>query len=169
MAEYARCVELYELLYVGRYSGCNPRFTAAFVALAVRARLLTVLVLADAASGAIDGVLGYYARNGYLTCPLFGYDTAQPAAAGLYRLLSLKVLQEGRRLGVEVHASGGAAGFKRQARRRLRRRVRRRPRRPPAGAAEGRGARRALLKPLAALATQDAVGCAAVAAGVTPN
>ena len=169
MAEYARCVELYELLYVGRYSGCNPRFTAAFVALAVRARLLTVLVLADASSGAIDGVLGYYARNGYLTCPLFGYDTAQPAAAGLYRLLSLKVLQEGRRLGVEVHASGGAAGFKRQ--------------RGAASAVEyvavhdahlpGRRRAawlvlRALLKPLAALATQDAVGCAAVA-GVTPN
>ena len=78
-------------------------------------------------------------------------------------------LQEGRRLGVEVHASGGAAGFKRQ--------------RGAASAVEyiavhdahlpGRRRAawlvlRALLKPLAALATQDAVGCAAVA-GVTPN
>ena len=33
---------------------------------------------------------------------------------GLYRLLSLKVLHESRRLRVAMHASGGAAGFKRQ-------------------------------------------------------
>lgn len=113
-ATFARCAQLYELLYVDRYSAGNPQFTPEFIAFAIRERVLTLLVLEDRAANTIDGVLGYYVRGGFLTTPLFGYDTHQPSEAGLYRLLSLKVLQEGYRLGVTVHASGGAGGFKRQ-------------------------------------------------------
>ena len=110
----ARVVELYELLYMHKYSGCNPAFTPRFVQRAVALRLLSVWLLEHAPSGEVVGVLGYYVRAGYLTTPLFGYDTRLPAALGLYRLLSLRVLQESRRLGVAAHASGGAADFKRQ-------------------------------------------------------
>jgi hypothetical protein len=101
-------------LYVDRYSSSNPQFTPNFIKLAVAQQLLSVHVLCRADDGTILGVVGHYARAGLLTTPLFGYDTTLPTSLGLYRLLSLKVLHESRRLGLNTHASGGAADFKRQ-------------------------------------------------------
>lgn len=82
-ATLARVVELYELLYLGKYSEANPRFTPAFVGLALREHLLTVLVLIETSTGFIDGVLGYYARGGFLTCPLFGCDAERETCCPL--------------------------------------------------------------------------------------
>ncbi len=48
-----------------------------------------------------------------MTQPVFGYDTGKPQKLGLYRLLSLHVLEEGRRLGLRLNASGGVGEFKR--------------------------------------------------------
>lgn len=112
-------VRLYELLYVGKYSRHNPRFTPAFVRAAVTNRLLIVLVLVDEQSGrpwqeSLDGCFGYYTRNGFTTNPIFGYDTAKPAARGLYRLVALRSAQEGLRLRLHCHSSGGAGDYKRK-------------------------------------------------------
>jgi hypothetical protein len=64
-------------------------------------------------AGDIDAVLGYFSRNAIMTQPIFGYDTGKPQKLGLYRLLSLRVLQEGRERGLLINASGGAGEFKR--------------------------------------------------------
>jgi len=114
-----RIAELYELLYVGKYSASNPQITPAYLAHAVHSGLLTVLVLIDGSSGQawhkcpIEATLGYYLRDGKLTPPLFGYDTDAPSSRGLYRLISLKMIEEARRHGVLCHSSGGCGEFKR--------------------------------------------------------
>ena len=59
-------------------------------------------------------MLGYVTRGGFYTTPLFGYDTTLPDSDGLYRLLSLRDIQECRKLGLHCHASGGAGEFKQQ-------------------------------------------------------
>lgn len=51
-------------------------------------------------------------RAGLLTTPLFGYDTRASPELYLYRMLSLRVMTEARRLGMVCHASGGAGEFK---------------------------------------------------------
>ena len=115
-----RVVEVYEMLYVDKYSPSNPRFTPSFVDAAVRHRLLTILVLVNETKtgpenvwqAAIDGVIGYFVRGHFMTTPLFGYDTSLPPEAGMYRLLSLRMLKEARCHGVHCHASGGVARFK---------------------------------------------------------
>ena len=63
--------------------------------------------------GRIDGVLGFVERNGVMTTPLIGYDRSVDAAAGLYRLISLKLVEQAAARGLILHQSSGAAAFKR--------------------------------------------------------
>ena len=133
-----RLAELYRMLYLKKYSYFNPQFTDDFFRLALNNRLLVFKTYQAPASAAgrgagrvsphntprktqqpyqklgdIDAVLGYFMRNGIRTQPIFGYDTGKPPKAGLYRLLSLHVLEEAHRLGLRVNASGGVGDFKR--------------------------------------------------------
>jgi len=105
-----RAVELYNLLYLEKYSYYNPQFTESFLRLARDKGTLTLRGLRR--DGKLNGIMGYFARNGLMTQPLFGYDTALPQDEGLYRLLTLVTLQEGLARGLMVHASGGVGKFK---------------------------------------------------------
>ena len=108
--ELARCLELYNRLYLEKYSYYNPQFTPAFLRLARDGEILHLRALRR--DGEINGVMGFFARNGLMTQPLFGYDTRLPLDEGLYRLLTLITLQEGQGRGLLVHASGGVGKFK---------------------------------------------------------
>ncbi|HMQ53162.1 MAG TPA: GNAT family N-acetyltransferase [Anaerolineae bacterium] len=106
-----RLAELYRLLYLDKYSTFNPQFTVRFIRLMLRERLLNFKAFRSEAG--LAAALGYFVRNGVMTQPFFGYDTRLPAEAGLYRLLSMEVLLEGRRRGLRVNASAGVGHFKR--------------------------------------------------------
>lgn len=106
-----RLAELYADLYLHKYSFDNPQFNAEFVTAALRDGWLRIWALAQ--NGRIDGVLGYVERHGVMTPPLLGYDRAVPVTAGLYRLLSLKLVEEAEQHGFVLHLSSGAAAFKR--------------------------------------------------------
>lgn len=106
-----RLAELYRLLYLDKYSAFNPQFTVRFIRLMLRERLLNFKAFRSEAG--LAAALGYFVRNGVMTQPFFGYDTRLPAEAGLYRLLSMEVLLEGRRRGLRVNASAGVGHFKR--------------------------------------------------------
>ncbi|RLT42087.1 MAG: GNAT family N-acetyltransferase [Chloroflexi bacterium] len=108
--ELSRCLELYNQLYLEKYSYYNPQFTTAFLRLARDADILQLRALRR--DGQINGVMGFFVRNGLMTQPLFGYDTRLPVEEGLYRLLTLITLQEGQERNLLVHASGGVGKFK---------------------------------------------------------
>ncbi len=108
--DISRALELYNLLYLTKYSHYNPQFTNEFMRLARDQGLLHLRGLRRA--GSLDGVLGYFERHGLMTQPLFGYDTGLPQKEGLYRMLSLLTIQEGLSQGLTVHASAGVGGFK---------------------------------------------------------
>lgn len=105
-----RCLHLYSLLYLEKYSYYNPQFTFEFMKLARDAEILHIRALKR--DGDINAVMGFFIRNGAMTQPLFGYDTTLPQDEGLYRLLTLVTLQEGLRRKLLVHASGGVGKFK---------------------------------------------------------
>jgi hypothetical protein len=109
--DFPRLVELYNLLYLQRYSMMNPQFTEAFLRQAWEQELLKYYAFRK--DGVIDGFLAYYTRRGYMTQPLFGYDTARPQEAGLYRLLSMQVTLESEATGNQAHNSAGVGKFKR--------------------------------------------------------
>ncbi|MBI2332998.1 MAG: GNAT family N-acetyltransferase [Chloroflexi bacterium] len=108
--ELHRAVELYSLLYLQKYSYYNPQFTFEFLKLAREQETLHMYGLKK--DGRLNGIMGFFVRNGAMTQPLFGYDTSLPLEEGLYRLLTLVTLQEGVKRGLLVHASGGVGKFK---------------------------------------------------------
>ena len=108
--ELHRAVELYELLYLQKYSYYNPQLTFEFLKLARDENILHMYGLKK--DGLLNAVMGFFVRNGAMTQPLFGYDTSLPMEEGLYRLLTLITLQEGVKRGLLVHASGGVGKFK---------------------------------------------------------
>jgi hypothetical protein len=110
-ADIPRIKALYDDLYLKKYSFHNPQFNRRFFAQALRERWLTFMVLKQ--HGRIDGVLGFVERNGVMTTPLIGYDRSVDAAAGLYRLISLELVEQAAARGLILHQSSGAAAFKR--------------------------------------------------------
>ena len=108
--ELHRAVELYNLLYLQKYSFYNPQFTFEFIKLARDAETLHLYGLKK--DGRLNAIMGFFIRNGVMTQPLFGYDTSLPLDEGLYRLLTLVTLQEGVKRGLLVNASGGVGKFK---------------------------------------------------------
>jgi hypothetical protein len=108
--ELHRAVDLYNLLYLQKYSYYNPQFTFDFLKLARDEETLHMYGLKK--DGQLNAIMGFFVRNGAMTQPLFGYDTSLPLEEGLYRLLTLVTLQEGVKRGLLVHASGGVGKFK---------------------------------------------------------
>lgn len=110
-ADIPRIAELYRLLYLEKYSYDNPQFGEPFIALAKASGTLTLYGLRK--EGRLDAVMGYFCRNGMMTTPLFGYDTALPQSVGLYRMLSACLIGQAKENGCLLHESAGAAQFKR--------------------------------------------------------
>lgn len=106
-----RIVELYELLYIHKYSKHNPQFTEAYIRLALEKRTLYIYGLRK--NGRLDAVLGFYSREGAMTAPLFGYDTSLPQPLGLYRMLSAVLIDLAGSRGELLHESSGVGQFKR--------------------------------------------------------
>lgn len=105
-----RIVELYNMLYVSKYSTHNPQFTEAFINHTRENKLLTFFALKK--EGKIDGVIGYFKRNGMMTTPILGYDTSLPKEAGLYRLCTILLYEQAKRENLFIHRSSGVGTFK---------------------------------------------------------
>lgn len=99
-------------LFIGKHSALNPDFTDRFFSFCRDTGWLELWMLRHA--GRPCGVVGLYARHGWLTTPLIGYDTAAPQSLGLYRRLMALLLREARERGLRLHYSSGAGQFKRQ-------------------------------------------------------
>lgn len=119
-ADAPRLAALYAMLYLDKYSRLNPQLTVRFFERAISGGWLVFRAFArdgDRANG-LDAVLGYVVRTTgaggerTMTQPVFGYDTALPREAGLYRLLSAQVFAEAQAHGLAMHLSAGAGGFK---------------------------------------------------------
>lgn len=105
-----RIVELYNLLYLEKYSYNNPQFTEKFIALALSRNILQIHGLKK--QERIDGVTGFYCIHGVMTTPLFGYDTSLPQTVGLYRMLSAQLVLAATQGNLTENQSSGAASFK---------------------------------------------------------
>jgi len=112
----ARVLKLYNDLYLDKYTHLNPQFSIEFMRLVHDHNLMTFLAVSNDTGDkeeVFDAVLGYFRREGQMTTPIFGYDTAKPSSAGLYRLLSTLLVLESERFGCILNQSSGASKFKR--------------------------------------------------------
>lgn len=110
--EFERLEQLYNLLYLDKYSPLNPHYSAAWLRQGMADGWLELRVLRSAC-GRIDGVAGWFASDAILSTPIVGYDTALPQRAGLYRQLTRLCLEEAANRRMLLNFSSGAAHFKR--------------------------------------------------------
>lgn len=110
--EDARVRELYEMLYLRKYSFHNPHFTERLIAIWRRSKLVKLFGLKNRV-GQLVAVVGTLAMHGVMTAPLVGYDTSLPQSQGLYRMLMAHVLKAAADERLMLNLSAGAAGFKR--------------------------------------------------------
>lgn len=106
-----RVRELYNLLYLEKYSYLNPQFTTEFFINAWKNRLLEFKALRK--NGTIYGAVGFFYRGGTMTTPILGYDTALGKEEGLYKLCSVILTQHSLEKHMVLHRSAGAGSFKR--------------------------------------------------------
>ncbi len=111
-SDFDRMAELYRLLYIEKYSQHNPVFTAAYLRLCHRSRVMTFFGLRGS-DGVLDGVLGLFNVGGVVTAPIVGYETKHDRRLGLYRLLMTLVFEFALKHGHRINLSSGAAEFKR--------------------------------------------------------
>lgn len=108
--EMQRILDLYNQVFIHKYSKLNPQINKNFLSLAIKQNFLQIIVLKK--EGRIDGVVGYTCRNGMMTCSLFGYDKTLSPKTALYRLLSTLLMTKARELDVIFHQSAGASTYK---------------------------------------------------------
>lgn len=111
LADAPRIKELYDMLYIHKYSPCNPQFTELFIQTAIQSGTLELHGLRK--NGRLDAILGFFVRGEIMTAPLFGYDTKLPQQTGLYRMLSAVLIGIADERGLLLHESSGVGQFKR--------------------------------------------------------
>lgn len=109
--DYPRITELYNKLYLDKYSYHNPQFTTNLIALWHQQKLLIMQGLRND-QGILDGIVGCFNRGGISTAPLVGYDTELPVSLGLYRMLIIMVIKFVSQEDMLLNLSSGASVFK---------------------------------------------------------
>ncbi|WP_428243345.1 hypothetical protein [Gynuella sp.] len=110
--DHARIVELYNMLYIQKYSRHNPQFTTRFIAQISQHPYFELEGFRNA-NGILDAVGGRFSIGHTTTLPIVGYDTTKPQKLGLYRMVLMSTMQHAHQQGLCFNASSGAAGFKR--------------------------------------------------------
>ncbi|MDW3647800.1 MAG: hypothetical protein R8P61_12095 [Bacteroidia bacterium] len=108
--EINRIRELYQELYLGKYAQLNPNFTADFFRHLIGNGILSLYVLKERED--IVAVLGYFLFAGVQTASVIGYDRTISKRKGLYRLISLKIVELAEENKAVIHASSGVSAFK---------------------------------------------------------
>jgi hypothetical protein len=111
--QFEEAIKLYQDLYRVKYTRYNADYTVAFLSAGTQSGFLQLEGLIDKHTGNLLGVIGLIGLDDVLTTPIFGYDLAAPVEWGIYRRLTLRLIQKAERENKILHSSGGAGGFKR--------------------------------------------------------
>lgn len=110
----ARIIDLFNQLYLDKYSKRNPQLTLEGLVRMAKTGFLTVDVLRERQSGAIMAFSTGSTTDGVRTPSFIGYDLANDSKKELYRLVMMMIHCNLIRDGVtKMHHSGGANEFKR--------------------------------------------------------
>lgn len=102
--------DLYKKLYINSHSEINPQFNERYFDHLVDRKLLHFIRLKI--QGNVEGIAGYFVRNGVMYCPLFGYDKTKEDHKKVYRLLNTALLLAAKERGALFHQSAGGSFFK---------------------------------------------------------
>ncbi|MBM7603188.1 hypothetical protein JOC75_001158 [Metabacillus crassostreae] len=107
-----RIQELYNSLYIQKYSANNPQFTLDFYRNIYLNQLFSFKLICK--NDIVLGIVGMLIRDNVLTTPILGYESTREKSDGLYRVLSFLITQEIMDHHYIGHRSAGAGEFKRK-------------------------------------------------------
>lgn len=101
--------KLYNELYIKKHSKHSPEYTSRFLKLSKESGLLNLMAVSE--DNQIEGVAGFFCREGQMVSPFFGYDPIK-SEKGLYRYLSVQLLLEAKKNKLLFNQSAGGSFFK---------------------------------------------------------
>lgn len=107
-ANFIRIKELYDALYIEKYSKHNIRFCASYIQKMVKNHLIELYLLKE--KDEILGCVGFLENQTSLTAPIIGYDTKSKKP--LYRTLQAFMLEQAKIKNKFLNESSGASTFK---------------------------------------------------------
>lgn len=105
-------LELYNLLYLRKYSKHNPQFTLAYFIESYERGLIHFEGYKDG-GGKLKAFCGLFVYGNTITSPLVGYQTTDPQKSGLYIHAIQLIFSYLFESGLLLNLSSGAANFKR--------------------------------------------------------
>lgn len=112
LSDRVRIVELYNMLYLDKYSIHNPQFTDSYIERALTNPHFKFFGFRNE-KGVLDAFGGHFTLGEVTTMPLIGYDTSKPLKDGLYRLVTIQALLSAQQESKIFNCSSGAPSFKR--------------------------------------------------------
>jgi len=109
--DFPALAQLYDQLYLGKYSRHNPQYTVEWFR-HLHGENLARFTALRTREGDFVGVEASCELNGVLTSPVVGYDLDLPRSLGLYRRLAVIPLLEARGRGLPLNLSAGVGRFK---------------------------------------------------------
>ncbi len=109
---FPRIFELYNQLYLKKYSYQNPQFTEIFYKETWKNNLLKFSGFKNK-EGKLVSVVGLFENETTITSPIVGYDTTLPREDALYIHAMHLIFNRMHETGKLLNLSSGAAGFKR--------------------------------------------------------
>ncbi len=106
-------IDLYDQLYLDKYSMENVQFTAVYLRELVQAGILKLYLLYDKGLARYVGMVATMSHENTMTIPLVGYDTDLPQSKSLYRRVMIFAMNEACKENKLLHISAGAPQFKR--------------------------------------------------------
>ncbi|MCY4523620.1 MAG: hypothetical protein OXB84_02655, partial [Halobacteriovoraceae bacterium] len=110
-SEASRIINLYNQLYLEKYSYNNPQYTEYFIRQTLKNGIFKCYALKK--NNQINGMLCLFSRGGVMTPSLIGYDRSLPRSEGLYRLIMISAFLIARKENKIIHYSSGSASYKR--------------------------------------------------------
>lgn len=107
-----RVIQLYEDVYLAKYSRANPAYRPEMLRAAIDSGVLT-LQLVRGPEGDIQAFAADHVYERMLSSPMLGHDRDRPASAGLYRVAMSLSVSRALEAGLGVNYSAGAGAFKR--------------------------------------------------------
>lgn len=107
-----RIIDLYNQLYLEKYSTHNPHFSEQLIRLWRKTGQLKFIGLRSP-QGRLDGIVGLLQVGKVISSPVIGYEMSAPQSAGLYRLLTILGINQAHERKLMFNLSSGVGEFKR--------------------------------------------------------